>query len=228
MADGWGDEWHGVVVQPDSVMSADDAYSLLPMGDALQCALTHACADGDLNYVRHIVENKLLLDVVAQAGMLVACCHNHVDVLLWLLKHVPAPPPAVTQALLVNACVRGQGDVVRWVVTRMGADILANHAAAFRFVAHCGDLDLVKWVCSVGRVDIWGGFWVIEADMTMTLDTYGYHAILNAGHSGHLHIARWIAGLQPDYPWPDECMQLIKTWSDTRDAWMRAVARCQV
>ena len=144
-----------------------------------------------------------------------------------MLQHVPAPPPFVIQALLVNACARGQGAAVRWLVTRMGADIQANEAAAFRVVASCGDLDLVKWVWTTGPVDIRRGSWALQRNtinMTLVFESHGNHAFLNAVENGHLHIARWVAGLVPAYPpWPDEYMQLIKSWDQPRDAWMRAV-----
>ena len=43
----------------------------------------------------------------------------------------------------------------------------------------------------------------------------------------HVEMARWLIGLDPGWKWDPKSMDLLKTWSEPRDVWIRLViANC--
>jgi hypothetical protein len=36
-------------------------------------------------------------------------------------------------------------------------------------------------------------------------------------------VAKWLIAMEPEWAWPAEGMRALQTWSQPRDAWMRAV-----
>lgn len=101
-----------------------------------------------------------------------------------------------------DMCGYGFLPLAQWLHALGGIDIQSN---TIRFgLPH---LRVVKWMCSRAGVDI---HWNAECQYAVAVH-------------GAIPVPRWLISRNPDWAWPAHCLEPLQTWSDTRDAWIKAV-----
>jgi hypothetical protein len=168
---------------------------------------TTACQRGDLLAVQILttlgnLSTHLLLD-----GAKTACGSGHMQLMECFHECMDLQP--VKQTLLRIACNSRRQEMVWWVVQRLQPALEDAFAVA---CSHMG-LGLAKWLWARGGVDL-----------HFSEDS----AFVGACESGRLDTARWLVSLHPEWAWPGKPMQVLKTWSPSRDGWLRAVIKPRV
>ena len=104
-----------------------------------------------------------------------------------------------------EACASGDWARVREVA--MAADVALLSEMLVVACGH-GHLDVAKWLVGLGGVDI---------------HAVGECAFRWACNNDYLECARVLVGLDPEYAWPRVEMEMLQSWGDSRDAWLKAV-----
>ena len=141
-----------------------------------------------------------------------ACYEGHVHVLHALGNYLgDSIVIAHDQYLLELACYNGHLPVVEMMVDLHGWSLHWHGFAGLYQACTGGHLNIVKFLLDRGgsRINIHDG---------------DDQAMVSSVASGHLHVARFLAQLDPTPgAWPVDCMRTLQAWSTPRDAWMRSV-----
>lgn len=172
--------------------------------------LWNACLRGDLDEAKRILDANPLRGFPAIGGGIFPfiCRVGHLEVAQWIHGLGGVDIHADRDAAFFWACGFGKLTVAQWLHGLGGVDIHAEDDEAFREACECKHLDVAQWLHGLGGVDI-------HADNDLVFR--------RAHDDGDLKTCWWMIRLdaEADWPWPGRLS--FQTWSQSRDAWLRAV-----
>jgi hypothetical protein len=130
------------------------------------------------------------------------CSTGYLEMAQWLYSNCDMD----SDVAFMTASDMGGSRMLKWMASLDGrVDVHVGNDYAFRKVCETGNLEAAKWLWSLGGVDI--------------------HAFKDQGFKfacSHRdkEMAKWLVSLDPE--WTSWDLSSLKTWSVSRNAWMRA------
>lgn len=123
----------------------------------------YACSNGSikaLDYLKNIAKPGQFLGMITEnkySAFQCACTYNQLEVIQWLLSHLPRPQRLFESMVAANefagfkkACEQGYFDIIKWFKDKANPElfdriILDNHCYAFRKLIENQFHDITKW-----------------------------------------------------------------------------------
>jgi hypothetical protein len=199
-------------------------------------AAYRACCHGHLLTAKWLDEIPFTMDNTNER-LRVACTHGRIRVAKWLVA-VNGRRDAFRRLdqfeLFSNTCDRGDLITAQWLMGTFGTTLSAEELEwAFYGACSLGHLHVAAWLHALGAAD--GNFSAFQqvcrqgalqsAKWLHALGGVDIHANADAALVSALdpRVGRWLVCRDPEWPWPEQCLQRLQVWSPARDAWIKAV-----
>jgi len=152
----------------------------------------------------------------AQWVFALGCTHGHLGILQQLVAEgLVTDVRFGRNRAFRTACGCGHLDVAKWLLRQGGVNVHCKQDAAFRGACRRGHVRVAQWLVSLGGVDI------------HARHSVAFKPVYSSRHGARaVAVCRFLGTLNPTWSrWPTAVLQGMRTWSEPRDAWMRAVVR---